>query len=76
MQNRLPHADRRANVRDAFRSQGLVTGRRVLLVDDVATTGGTLGACARELRRAGAATVHAAVLARADHDNGGNARGD
>jgi ComF family protein len=69
MQNRLPFGERRANVRDAFggRRRG-VAGMRVLLVDDVVTTGGTLSACRRVLSTAGAAAVHVAVIARADHD--------
>lgn len=54
---------RTKNVRDAFALDMDVTGKRVLLVDDVMTTGATLGACAALLKDAGAAAVHYAVLA-------------
>ena len=58
---------RKRNLRHAFRvkSAGAVRGCRVLLVDDVLTTGATADACARALKRSGAASVHVLTLARA-----------
>jgi len=57
---------RRRNVADAFAERRRVEGRRVLLIDDVMTTGATLDACARALRQAGAASVWALTFARED----------
>ncbi|MBI2760351.1 MAG: ComF family protein [Chloroflexi bacterium] len=54
---------RAANVDGAFACRGSVEGRTVLLVDDVATTGATLRACAAPLRAAGARAVCALVFA-------------
>jgi ComF family protein len=60
----LPFARRRANVRGAFTSQRSPAAR-VLLVDDVYTTGSTVNAAASALRREGARTVDVVTLARA-----------
>jgi len=64
-QQGLPAAARRQNVAGSFRAQAAVAGRRVLLVDDVMTTGATLAECSRSLLTAGAARVEALVAARA-----------
>jgi len=58
---------RRRNVAGAFAADGRrVEGRRVLLIDDVMTTGATLDACAQALRQGGAASVWALTFARED----------
>lgn len=64
----LTNAGRRSNVAGAFllRRNYNVTGRRILLVDDVMTTGATAGACAAALKRAGARYVALLTLARVD----------
>ena len=63
----LAAGDRRKNVKGAFAVQDsdLVTGRRVLLVDDVLTTGSTAEECARVLKASGAADVTVITVARA-----------
>lgn len=62
----LGEAERRRNVRRAFalRPGRRVAGLRLLIVDDVATSGATADACARALRAAGAVSVDVLAVAR------------
>ena len=65
-QQSLDAAARLANLHDAIRcsAPAYVTDRRVVLVDDVVTTGATLSACAEALAKAGAARITAVAFAR------------
>lgn len=65
-QSRLSPTGRRGNLRDVFAVRGgkRLRGRRVLLVDDVLTTGTTANRIARLLRSADAETIMVAVVAR------------
>ena len=64
----LSRAERAGNVQGAFRvaadARAEVTGRRLVLIDDVLTSGATIDACARALLRAGARNVDVLVFAR------------
>lgn len=59
----LPHADRHRNVRGVFESRALEGSPRLLLLDDVRTTGATLASATDALCRAGAGEVQTLVLA-------------
>ncbi len=63
-QARSSHAARLRNVRGAFQAPQRLDGATLLLVDDVMTSGASLGACAKVLLKAGAARVECCVLAR------------
>jgi ComF family protein len=64
----LSRTERATNVQGAFRvppeARGAVAGRRLILVDDVLTSGATVDGCARALLRAGAANIDVLIFAR------------
>jgi ComF family protein len=62
-QKQLDVDERDRNLRGTFRLRRAVAGHRILLIDDVVTTGATLREAARVLREAGAEVVGAAVVA-------------
>jgi len=66
-QGRLGRLARARNVESAFRlrKDARIAGQRIVLIDDVMTTGATVAECARVLKRAGAARVDVLTLARA-----------
>ena len=63
-QTELTAAERRANLRDAFRAPAAVAGHRVVVLDDILTTGATAAECARALRARGAREVGVLTVAR------------
>ena len=67
-QTALDHEDRILNVRDAFRYTGerSLSGRPVILIDDVMTTGSTVSECAKALKEGGAGKIIVCVVATPD----------
>lgn len=65
-QTTLSRKDRLMNLRGAFalRHPESISGKRILLIDDVFTTGATVNECAKTLRKAGSGDVYALTLAR------------
>ncbi len=55
---------RRLNVDESFDCRSDAAGAKIILIDDVATTGSTLSACAEALKRAGASSVWGLTLTR------------
>lgn len=65
-QSRLHGKERRANLKQAFAADVAVRGKSILLIDDVCTTGTTLSACAKALKKAGAFRVYALTATAAE----------
>lgn len=63
-QSTLSWQQREQNVRNAFRCEVDLTGKRVALVDDVLTSGATLNACTQALQKRGASMINVWVVAR------------
>lgn len=57
-----PHA-RKSNFAQVFKVQKDIAGKRIVLIDDIVTTGSTANACIKELKAAGAASVTCVFLA-------------
>lgn len=62
-QEKLGKEERKTNLVDAYKANADVKGKRVLVIDDVKTTGATLNECAKVLKCAGATAVYALTVA-------------
>ncbi|MCD8089039.1 MAG: ComF family protein [Clostridiales bacterium] len=65
-QNKLSTEERKVNVKNAFKAERSFEGERLLLIDDIYTTGSTLGACFDALYAAGAESVNFCTAAKTD----------
>lgn len=63
-QSTLSHHEREANIKDAYTCSKDVTGKNIILIDDVFTTGYTLDYCAKALKNQGAGNVIAITVTR------------
>ncbi len=70
-QTLLSKTQRQINIRNAFsvRRPEIFRGKRILLVDDVLTTGATASECSKKLKESGAESVHIVVLATAEYNS-------
>lgn len=62
-QSTLSHAERQSNIKDAYSCNADFSGKSIILIDDVFTTGSTLDSCAKVLKEHGAKTVAAITVA-------------
>jgi len=62
-QTKMSEKEREKNVRKAFSCPVILTGKNILLVDDVITTGSTIEACVKALKSAGAKVVDVFTIA-------------
>jgi ComF family protein len=68
----LKYNERFQNVADAFEAESkIVSGKNIVVVDDVTTSGATMEACAAALRVAGARIIYGLTLARSSYQMGG-----
>ncbi len=65
-QNKLSIEERRENVKNAFKAKRNFSGKRLLLIDDIYTTGSTVKACSEALYASGAASVSFCTAAKTD----------
>ncbi len=73
-QAKLSRSKRLKNLKNAFLAKGNLTGKRILLVDDVITTGSTICSCAEALKACGVAEIHAISIAGTHYCHYGSSR--